>query len=249
MNYNFEKAVENFKLYTKNFDFSNNMINKKFHHTFRVVDYAKDIAKSLNLNEHDFYIASVCALLHDIGRFQQAIMYNTFNDLKSVDHGDLGYEILLNDDYISNYVTDEEDKLIVLKAVKNHNKYMIEDGLTEKELFFTKLTRDADKLDIFQEYSNSINDNSNTIDDYPLQMIREQKLCKRDGNTKPDATYIAYQLTFVFDLNFKRSFEILIDKNIIKRKLDVLQEHCDPLLISEIRIIFNNYIQKALTTL
>lgn len=38
-----------------------------------------------------------------------------------------------------------------MNAIKNHNKYKIEDGLTSKEEFFAKLIRDADKIDILYE--------------------------------------------------------------------------------------------------
>ena len=54
------KSINEFEKYVSNFDFSNDMISKKYYHTFRVVDYAKDLANSLNLNEHDTYLAFVC---------------------------------------------------------------------------------------------------------------------------------------------------------------------------------------------
>ena len=38
----------------------------------------------------------VIGLLHDIGRFEQEAQYHTFNDFKSMDHGDYGAEYLKN---------------------------------------------------------------------------------------------------------------------------------------------------------
>ena len=37
---------------------------------------------------------------------------------------------------------------IIKKAIHNHNKLLIEEGLTKEEELFCKIIRDADKLDI-----------------------------------------------------------------------------------------------------
>lgn len=237
-----EIIFSKFKNYAQNFDFSNDMISRKFYHTFRVVNYAKDIAQSENLNEHDYNLAIICALLHDIGRFKQATTYKTYEDLKSVDHGNLGYEILFENDYISEYVTNTYDKEIVLKAVKNHNKFIIDESLNDKELFFAKLTRDADKLDILDKQQNEINDNINVIDEKSISFIKENKLFKRDGNVKNNATDIVNTITFIFDINFKSTFEIIKEKKIIERKIDVLRKHCDANLVNEIENEINKYL-------
>lgn len=237
-----EVLFNKFKKYVDNFDFSNDMISRKFYHTFRVVDYAKAIAKNENLNAHDTEIAFLCALLHDIGRFEQATIYKTYNDKQSIDHGDLGYKILLKDNFISEFVTDEIDKKIVLVAVKNHNKYAIDSELKDRELFFAKLIRDADKLDILDKQRLEINDNINFIDEKAINFIKDHKLFKRDGLIKNDATEIVHSLTFIFDLNFNESLNIIKEKKIIERKLDVLQQHCDSNIIDDLRTELYNYI-------
>ena len=42
---------------------------------------------------------------------------------------------------------------VILKAVKNHNKFEIENNLNDKELLFTKMIRDTDKIDIYKKFS------------------------------------------------------------------------------------------------
>lgn len=231
-----------FKTYVDNYDFSNDMISRKFYHTFRVVDYAKAIAKSENLNEHDTNLAFICALLHDIGRFEQAKTYKTYNDLFSVDHGDLGYQILLKDDFISEFVTNDTDKEIVLESVKNHNKYVINSSLDGQKLFFTKLVRDADKLDILDKQKQEITDNINFIDENAISFIKNHKLFKRDGHLKNDATEIVHSLSFVFDLNFKETLNIIKEKKMIERKLNVLQKHCDSKIVNDLKLELTDYI-------
>ena len=227
MEENYKKSIEEFKKYVENFDMKNGMISRKYYHTFRVADYAKELAQSENLNEQDTYIAFLCGLLHDIARFKQATEYGTFNDLQSFDHGDVGFQILLENDYISRFIQDKESQIIILKAVKNHNKFAIEDGLNEKELFFAKLVRDADKLDIMDIFRNEITDNSTIVDENVLKALKEHRQFKRDGIMKNDVSEIVKFLCFTFDLNLKRSFEILEEKGILKRKLVALEKSID----------------------
>lgn len=241
-----ENLITNFKNYVQNFDFSNDMISRKFYHTLRVTDYAKDIAKSNNLNDHDYILAFTCALLHDIGRFKQATIYKTYKDLQSIDHGNLGYEILLENDYISQYVTNDIDKQIVLKAVKNHNKLTIDSSLNDRELFFTKLTRDADKLDILDKQKNEVSDGINTIDPKAINLVKEHKLFVRDKKMRNDATEIIHCLTFIFDINFKRTFEIIIEKQLITKKLNILKQYCDNNLVNSLEEELKSYVKKSI---
>lgn len=221
----YKNAIEKFNKYIEQFDMTNEMISRKYYHTFRVANYAKELAKSENLNEQDTFIAYLCGILHDIARFKQATEYKTFSDFKSFDHGDMGYNILIENDYISNYVQDEESKQIILKAVKNHNKYQVETGLTDRQLFFTKLIRDSDKIDILDKLRNEINDNSTTIDEDVMEAFKEHRLYKRDGTIRNDATQILISLCLIYDINFKKSFEIIKEKHIVERKLEVLKKN------------------------
>lgn len=221
----FEKAIDEFNKYAKKFDLENEMIKRKYYHTFRVVDYANDIAQSENLNADDLYIAKVCALLHDIARFKQATEYGTYVDALSFDHGDMGYEILKLDNYIGNYVENDEEKQIILKAVKNHNKYSIENGLTDRELYFAKLVRDADKLDIIDKQKNEILDTDYTVPEEAINAMREKRAMYRENNKVSDITCLLEMICFCYDMNFKRSFEILSEKKILKKKLEVLKKY------------------------
>lgn len=230
----YKNAIEKFNKYIEQFDMTNEMISRKYYHTFRVANYAKELAKSENLNEQDTFISYLCGILHDIARFKQATEYKTFSDFKSFDHGDMGYNILIENDYISNYVQDEESKQIILKAVKNHNKYQVETGLTDRQLFFTKLIRDSDKIDILDKLRNEINDNSTTIDEDVMQAFKEHRLYKRDGTIRNDATQILISLCLIYDINFKKSFEIIKEKHIVERKLEVLKKNINGEIIEDI---------------
>lgn len=223
----YKNSIEQFNEFVKQYDMNNEKISKKYYHTFRVADYAKEIAIKEDLNEQDIFISYLCGLLHDIARFRQAKEYNTFHDIKSFDHGDLGYEILKKDNYISCYIQDKESQDIILKAVKNHNKYAIEDGLNERELLFAKIIRDADKIDILDKLTNDITDNSAKIDDDVIETFLSHKLYKNKGIRSNDVSQMLKYLCFIFDINFKSSINILKENNIVERKLSELEKNMD----------------------
>ena len=220
-----ERVRKEFIRYSKNFDLKNKNIMRKFHHSFRVMEFATEIAKSLNLSEEDIKLATTIGLLHDIGRFEQWTEYETYYDSKSIDHADFGYKILFTDDFINHFVEDEEEKKIILIAIKNHNKYKIEDGLSERELLMAKIIRDADKLDIMKEQG-MITKNIDFINPELLEAFDKKELCYNEL-INDEVDNILRMLSFVYDLNFKYSYEYLINNNIIQDKIHLISCYYD----------------------
>ena len=110
-----------FNKYVKGFDLKNKNIMRKFHHTYRVVEHANDIAVSLKLNDDDIVLAKLCALFHDIARFSQITQYNTFIDSKSFDHGDKGYEIVK--EFIEEISDDKDTSAALSRRVITNGRY------------------------------------------------------------------------------------------------------------------------------
>ena len=81
---------EAFDKYVNNYDLNNKDIKKKYLHSYRVMSLSKKYAQLLGWNKHDIELASLIGLLHDIGRFEQLKIYNTFDDSKSIDHAHYG---------------------------------------------------------------------------------------------------------------------------------------------------------------
>lgn len=147
-----ENEVKLFKEFVSRYDHSNLDILLKHKHSLRVMNVCKRIAKDLGLNDEEVKLASLIGLLHDLGRFDQIVEYPIYYDHLSFDHGALAVEILKDNDYLRSYINTNKYDDIIYKAIYNHNKPYIEDGLDEKELLFTKILRDADKIDIFNIY-------------------------------------------------------------------------------------------------
>lgn len=234
-----------FDRFTSEYDMNDPMIDLKYYHTYRVVDYCTKLAKSLNLDEHDTFLAETIGLLHDIARFPQARDYKTFNDSKSFDHGSKGAEILLENDYIYNYVDNEEDKNLVLKAIELHNKKYVEEELSEREELFCNIIRDADKLDIMDKQGMKLDDNSTTFQEDAFNEIKNKKLVTYTY-VNNDATNILKTLAYMFDINFKESFRIILDKKMVEKKFQLLEKNINEADVTIVENIINDFIKEKM---
>lgn len=247
-----EKAKLEFDNYAKKYDMEDETINRKYYHTYRVMKISGEIAKSLNLSEEEVELAKVIGLLHDIARFEQYKKFQTFSDLKSFDHGDYGAEILKNDSFIRKFVENDQYDNIIIKAVKNHNKFKIEEGLTQNELLYSKIVRDADKLDIYYEIltmfykdPKEVNELENElIDNNTLEQILKHETIVKKPNDGSINHFILI-LCLIFDLNFKYSFEIMHKEEYINKIIDKFdfknQDTKDKM--EKIKEELNNYIK------
>lgn len=248
-----KQAELKFKDYTSNFDLSNENIERKYYHSYRVEELCRQIAISLSMTEEEIDIAALIGLLHDIGRFEQFKQYATFNDALSFDHGNFGAELLKNS--IREYINYDKYDNIILQAIKNHNKLRIDSSLSEDESVFAKIIRDADKLDILYEFTcifwNDQEDivNNSTLLDYSYDCIKNHKLVEyKDNLNYSDLDSIAKALAFVFDLNFATSFQIIKNNDYINKILDRFQftNKTTQAQVDDIRSIINNYITSKL---
>jgi len=249
---NIEKAIEQFKNYTNDYINLSSKCVLKVDHTLRVMDLCEQIALSLDLSEEEIALAKVCGLLHDIGRFEQWKQYETFNDLKSIDHGDMGYKILIdnNCEELRKFIEQDEYNSVILNSVRYHNKYQVPEFLTEQEKLFTNIVRDADKLDILYLYTRgdiSINPGMDKMTDNIYQsLINKEGIKKVDIKTNADR--VAVSLGFAFDFNYKKSFEILKENNYLTKEISIYKNSSENEefinQLTEIESVINEYINK-----
>lgn len=219
------EVKEAFDKYVSDFDFKVDGIEYKYYHSYRVQKYSEKISDMLNLRLKDKKLASDIGLLHDIGRFHQLEKYNSFCD-KKIDHADYGAKILFEDNLILNYDINKCDYEIVKKAIRNHNKYQIEDGLNERELFFAKLVRDADKIDILNAFSSIRVLEICECDEEISPSVREEffnNITVRNVNVKNKNDKIISMLAFLFDINFEVSYRIIKEEDFINKFYDAIK--------------------------
>lgn len=249
MNIDLEKAKKEFIKYTENYDLKNEHIERKQLHSLRVMEISKQIAQGLQLSQQEIELATLIGLLHDIARFEQYTKYKTFSDLQSIDHGDYGAQILKKD--IRKYIQNKKYDEIIIKAVKNHNKFKIEEGLSEKEEVFAKIIRDADKIDIFYEsvdifWKGQENQVEESIisEDVIKQFDNLSQTKRKQQETASDK--VIRVITFIFDMNFKPSFEIIKKEDHINKILDRynFKDKYTKIKVEEIREKANEYVEQ-----
>ncbi len=144
-----EYVKQAFAGYTANYNADDPKIRLKIDHTYRVADLCVRIAKTVPGVRED--LAWLCGMLHDVGRFEQVKRYHTFMDAQSVDHAAFGADLLFGDNLIDSFGTfAAEDKAVLETAIRNHNRFRIEEGLSESDLAYCQILRDVDKIDIFR---------------------------------------------------------------------------------------------------
>lgn len=113
-------------------------------HSLRVHALASTIVRAESMSSSA--ACRIAALVHDIGRFPQFEQYGTYRDDHSMDHGDLGSEMLARGEFLADL--EPEMRSLVITVVGLHNKRDVPDGLDGLTREVLTVVRDADKLDI-----------------------------------------------------------------------------------------------------
>ena len=224
-----ENCKKVFNEYVDNYDKNDFLIEKKIRHTYNVVDISEQIAKSLNLSEEEVKLAILIGLLHDIGRFEQAKIAGTYVDTKQIDHAEIGVRLLFEENKIREFLPEDlEYDEIIKKAVYEHNKFKISEELNKKERLYAQIVRDADKIDIYRMfvtddmlklgYASGYTDTKNFTEEVEDAFYNNEQLPKNKLKTMLD--WLLNAIAFTYDINFKKSFLILKEKNYINIILD-----------------------------
>jgi hypothetical protein len=226
-------------------------ISLKEEHTFHVCKNIVEIATCLSLNDEKILLAESIALFHDIGRFPQYARYKTFRDSLSVNHGLLGAETLIKEKILHDMPSDEQE--IIVKSVKFHNAFSISKTMTKEIVFFLKLIRDADKLDIwrvFLEYYESPDEIKASavglgLPDFPeyseevVSCIFRKKIVLL-SMMKTLNDFKLLQLSWIFDLNFEPTFRLLCGRNYVNRLTSHLPQTAK---IRSVAVFLHDYIK------
>ena len=203
----------------------------KVRHTKNVAVEIIDLANSLDIGPDERSIAELCALLHDIGRFEQYARHHIYSDSRSEDHAAIGIRILHETGILNKL--DFADQDLIRFAVFHHNKALLPEIGDERYLFFLRLLRDADKIDILRvvtdHYHGIVTDDAidiglpdtPEISDKILNDVMSGRIaCVENMQTLNDFKLL--QIGWVFDLNFPKSFEIVKHRHYVQKLSAVL---------------------------
>ena len=246
------KAILEFLKYTNEYLKYKGRIELKIKHSFRVMRLCENLALNLGLSEEEVEIAKLIGLLHDIGRFEQWRRFETYSDKDSLDHADLGVRILKKNNYLRKFIETDKYDDIILKSIKCHNKYRLPKNLSEKELLFVRLIRDADKIDILRLYTlKGIDlelDNNAFSDEVYESLLNKKEISRKEITTKTDR--LSVSLGFVFDINYEYSFNYLKEKGYFDTVVDMYKNKTKnndlKNQLEEMRKVINNYIEVSL---
>ncbi len=220
------KAKVIFKKYISKYNPEVPRIALKIAHIYRTAEISKNLAIKLDLEEEDIKLAELIGLLHDIGRFEQIRIYNTFNDKDSINHGEYGVKVLFEDGLIREFLETTVYDEIIRKSILNHNKDFndIDKNITNREMLHTKIIRDADKTDILYILSNadiktiygkediSNDEFSSDIFDH---FINTGKVIYANKKTEID-TIVAH-FAYIFDINYMETKNIINENKYIDK--------------------------------
>jgi len=206
----------------------------KREHTYEVCLNAVRIAEDLGVIAPEARLSEAIALFHDVGRFPQYQQHKTFDDSISLNHAILGTKVLLENNVLGGLP--KHDQVIIVRSVTLHNVFTLPEGLDEKSLFFARLIRDADKLDILRVVIEYFRQDEGSraeavalgLPDVPEGYSPEVLAClvrgemARKNALKTLNDFKLLQLTWLYDLNFTCSLRMVVERDYIGKIAEML---------------------------
>ena len=253
-----QKAKIAFKEFLEQYEDKEHLSFKlKVVHTYHVTENAREIAEKLNLKEEDIKLAELIGLLHDIGRFEELKVTNELNSIK-FDHALYVSKMLFEQGMIRNFIEDSQYDEIIKKAIENHSRLEIEEGLDERTLLHSKIIRDADKLDNYRVkkderieaiFPTRVNKKEDMEESFLSDKVYETILNEQCVNIYDIVTPLDFWvciLAFAFDLNFDVTYKIVKENdyiNILVDRFDYKDRETKSRM-ENIRKIINKYIEE-----
>jgi hypothetical protein len=205
-------------------------------HNEKVVENILLLGQSLDMEDGEMRMAEILALFHDIARFRDVSTSPWYPKLTEAGHAEAGAELL---SLLPPFKGLEAAKQEILQKVTIfHNKPELPKKENEFVVYYLKLLRDADKLDAlrmtaeFLTYRDVKVSPADTLnlskspaisDNICKDIINDMMPKKEDMVTYND--YVLLQLSWVFELTYRKTYLILNQKQYVKRLYDALPKN------------------------
>lgn len=216
------------------------MIALKYQHSQEVAKVARTIAEKEKFADGDILLAEIIGLYHDIGRYPQYKNFHTFQDHRSVNHGECGANVMRETNCLQQLDNDEQQIAIV--AVQYHNARVIPNYLPPRQKTLLNLVRDSDKIDIYrvhhQNYTEKIYQRHPEIfhevhDDLPVSAavlkLAQQHQPIHYAQVRSMADFLVITLQWFYDFNFRASYQILRERKALDMLISII--HPTPALV------------------
>ena len=223
-----EKVVRAFDRYVSAYNAEDPKIKLKIDHTDRVAALCERIGQSAGIDNPD--LIWLCGMLHDIGRLEQVRRYNTFVDAVSVEHAAFGADLLFKEGLLERFsVSLSETELRILEcSIRSHSAYRLGSDLSETEIAYCSVLRDADKIDIFRVNCDTPLEEIYNVTTEELKnsaVSNEVKACFCNRTAvlrklkKTPIDYVVAHLCLIFELVYPVSKEIAHEQGYADRLL------------------------------
>lgn len=141
-----KQSIQDFNMFfynfSKQYDTTNSNIVRKIIHSYDVAKRSYDIACVKGFNEKDRMLAYLTGLLHDLGRFEQWKQFGSYDDLNSIDHGDLSFKLLEELNCCKLFGLTKAQSSTLKISIKYHNKPYL--GKDKNVVLFNNILKNAD---------------------------------------------------------------------------------------------------------
>jgi hypothetical protein len=214
-------------------------IRLKIEHTRKVCEAMALICTGESLSPGESRIASAVALLHDVGRFPQYRRWRTFRDDDSDNHARLAIDVIREFNLLG--LLDPQEQILIEEAVRFHNLLKLPGRVQSPTRLFINLIRDADKIDIWRVFTELLalpphkRASAATLGfaDLPDEVSEECVRTLAGGsvvqlnNVRMLNDFKLLQISWVYDLNFRSSRRLLLERGHIPALAAYLPERDD----------------------
>ena len=230
----YKNAKHVFEQYLDGYDRANDKVRLKIIHTYGVVAQSTELAKRMKLSPEDVELAKIIALLHDIGRFEQLKLFDSFLP-ETMDHAAYGVKVLFEEGMIRNFVPEDTWDEIIRTAIARHSDFKLEEtqlkkaagqSSGERMILHAKMIRDADKLDncrvkltdALETFMGASREEIGACVISPK--VKEDAFAGRSIYSPDRVTLMDYWVSYVayfYDLNFRESLDIVEEHDYVRR--------------------------------
>ncbi len=203
-------------------------------HTFKVYENTCYIIADENWQPDHKRAAMLAALFHDVARFDQYIIYKTFKDAQSFNHGLKGLQILKNEKRFER--EDPHVSSLALAAVSLHNRLALPEIMDSDARKICEAVRDADKIDIIRVIDEHLQkkpycptivlglpDENEGNPHVSEQTLRGQ--CASYGDLKSVNDFRVLLGAWFFSLNFPASRKLFLENPHVRNIVESLPEN------------------------
>jgi len=214
-------------------------IRLKIVHTRKVREVMALLCTGESLSPEESRIAATVALLHDAGRFPQYHRWRTFRDGDSDNYARLAVDVIREEKLLCGL--DQQEQLLIEEAVRFHNLLCVPKRIQSPTRLYINLIRDADKIDIWRVFGELLAlppderasaatlgfaDLPDEVSEECIRTIAGGCVIQLDSvRTLNDFKLL--QVSWVYDLNFRSSRRLLLERGHIPALASYLPDRED----------------------